>query len=76
MKERQCRLSKVPMGTNFAEKYAQMRNHTAHGDIEAIAPEDIVTFQMLRCFIYLLVMERAAVPSDKRKDIIRKLFLS
>ena len=76
VKERQCRLSKVPMGTNFAEKYAQMHNLTAHGDIEAIAPEDIVTFQMLRCFIYLLVMERAAVPSDKRKDIIRKLFLS
>lgn len=76
VKQRQCRFSKVPINTNLAAKYAETRNLTAHGGIEPITPEDIVTFQMLRCFIYLLVMERASVPSEKRKDIIRKLFLS
>ena len=55
-------------------KYAESRNQSAHGNIAPITQEDVVTFQLLRCFIYLLIMERAEVPCEKRKEIINKLF--
>ena len=74
IKEKYCRFTGVPADTDFAMKYAETRNRSAHGSIDSITPEDVVTFQMLRCFIYLLVMERASVPSEKRKEIIGKLF--
>lgn len=74
LKSKYCRFNQVSVQTDFAVKYAESRNRSAHGVVEAIRPEDVVTFQMLRCFIYLLVMERASVPSEKRKEIIKKLF--
>jgi len=42
--------------------------------IEPISNIDVVTFVLLRCFIYLLIMERADVPPVKMKEIIAKLF--
>lgn len=64
----------VSADTDFSEKYAEARNHSAHGVIEPIRDIDVVTFMILRCFIYLLIMERASVPSSKMKEIIAKLF--
>ena len=74
IKEKHCLYSKVPVDTNFAKHYSETRNSAAHGDIEAITPEDVVTFQLLRGFIYLLIMERVSIPSEKRKEIIGRLF--
>lgn len=69
-----CRRTGVAIDTDFSEKYAEARNHAAHGVIEPIRDTDVVIFMLLRCFIYLLIMERASVPSAKMKEIITKLF--
>lgn len=74
VKGKYCNFTGVPATTDFAMKYAESRNRSAHGNIEPITQEDVVTFQILRCFIYLLIMERAEVPCEKRKEIIKKLF--
>ncbi len=69
-----CLRTGISIDTDFAEKYAEARNHSTHGVIEPIRDIDVVTFMILRCFIYLLIMERASVPSTKMKEIIAKLF--
>lgn len=73
-KKKYCRQAGVAIDTDFSEKYAEARNHAAHGVIEPIRDTDVVIFMLLRCFIYLLIMERASVPSVKMKEIITKLF--
>lgn len=72
--KKHCRLTGVPLDTDFSGKYAEARNRSAHGVIEPISNIDVVTFVLLRCFIYLLIMERADVPPVKMKEIIAKLF--
>lgn len=74
VQKKHCRLTGVPLDTDFSEKYAEARNRSAHGVIEPIRNADVVTFVILRCFIYLLIMERASVPPAKMKEIIAKLF--
>lgn len=74
VKRKYCKFAGVPATTDLAMKYAESRNQSAHGNIAPITQEDVVTFQLLRCFIYLLIMERAEVPCEKRKEIINKLF--
>lgn len=74
MCKKYCSWAKIDETTDFAEKYAETRNNTAHGVIRKITPEDTITFQLLRCFIYLLILERAGVPKEKRTHIIKKLF--
>lgn len=69
-----CRGSNVPFQQSFAANYALMRNSTAHGTIQPIQNIDFVTYRMLRCFIYLLIMTRANIPSDSMKKIIEKMF--
>lgn len=74
IQKKHCRLTGVPLDTDFSGKYAEARNRSAHGVIEPISNIDVVTFVLLRCFIYLLIMERADVPPVKMKEIIAKLF--
>lgn len=74
VQKKHCRLNGVPLDTDFSEKYAEARNRSAHGVIEPVGNIDVVTLVLLRCFIYLLIMERAAVPPAKMKEIIAKLF--
>ncbi len=74
IQKKYCRHIGVPIDTDFSEKYVEARNHSAHGVIEPIENIDVVTFMLLRCFIYLLIMERASVPSTKMKEILGKLF--
>lgn len=74
IKKNYCYRLKIPNDVDFAEEYAKARNRSAHGVIEPIKNTDLVTFLLLRCFIYLLTMERASIPSEKRKKIITKLF--
>lgn len=70
-----CKSNAVSPTTDFADVYEKTRNQTAHGAIRKISPEGVVVFQLLRCFIYLLIFERANVPSEQRKLIVNKLFL-
>ena len=72
--KRICNESDIPFQQSFAENYATTRNNTAHGTIQPIENIDFVTYRMLRCFIYLLIMRRANVPSEKMKRIVEKLF--
>lgn len=69
-----CSGADVPFQQSFAEDYAVMRNSTAHGTIQPIQNIDFVTYRILRCFIYLLIMTRANIPSDSMKRIIEKMF--
>lgn len=70
-----CKSNAVSPTTDFADVYEKTRNQTAHGAIRKISPEGVVVFQLLRCFIHLLIFERANVPSEQRKLIVNKLFL-
>ena len=74
IQKKHCRLTGVPLDTDFSGKYAEARNRSAHGVIEPISNIDVVTFILLRCFIYLLILERADVPPVRMKEIIAKLF--
>ncbi len=74
IKTKLCKRTGVPLGMDFAENYSVERNRAAHGIIDPIESEDIVTFSLLRCFIYLLVMERASVSTSEMKKIMMKLF--
>ena len=69
-----CQSNAISPTTDFADVYEKTRNQTAHGAIRRITPEGVVVFQLLRCFIYLLILERAGVPSEKREEILKKLF--
>lgn len=72
--QRICGESEVTLQESFAKDYATMRNDTAHGTIHTIQNIDFVTYRMLRCFIYLLIMQRADVPAESMKRIVEKLF--
>lgn len=74
VQRRYCDRTGVPIDTDFAKKYAEARNRSAHGVIEPLEDVDIVIFLILRCFIYLLIMERADISPAKMKEIIAKLF--
>lgn len=71
-----CRIAKVESTEKikWAKEYSDTRNKTAHGTITLINAKDIVTYKMLLSFTYLLIMERAKLPENRRKAIIEKLF--
>lgn len=72
--EKHSRTNDVPKGVDFAQAYSDYRNSTAHGTIPPITKVEIVTYQLLRCFIYILILEHGGVPLEKIKDIISRLF--
>lgn len=72
--EKHSRTNDVPKGVDFAQAYSDYRNSTAHGTILPITKVEIVTYQLLRCFIYILILEHGGVPLEKIKDIISRLF--
>lgn len=72
--EKHSRINGVPENTDFAQAYSDYRNSTAHGTILPISKVEIVTYQLLRCFIYILILEQGDVPHERVKEIISKLF--
>lgn len=72
--KRYCNHAKVSLETDFATIYSRTRNDSAHGKMQRITAEGTITFQLLRCFIYLLILERAGIPREKREEILKKLF--
>lgn len=72
--ERYSRIGGIATDSDFAQAYASYRNCIAHGTILPISNLEIVTYQLLRCFIYILILERGLVPFEKIKGIISKLF--
>ena len=61
-------------GINLAKAYSIYRNNTAHGIIMPVSPAEVVTYQILRCFIYSLILEQCHVSTEKIQAIILKLF--
>ncbi len=59
---------------NLSDEYADFRNHLAHGDIIEMSDANIVNFNLMRVFIYCLILERSAISKDVRKKIVEKLF--
>lgn len=72
--EKYARTEGVDKDTNFAQAYANYRNSTAHGSISPISKNEKITFQLMRCFIYVLVLEYGGVPDEKIKKIIMRMF--
>lgn len=72
--EQICIDSQLPPQSGFAEEYSTTRNCIAHGSIKQLEPVDFATYRILRCFIYLLIMSKAGVPLESRKNIIKKIF--
>lgn len=59
---------------NLADEYAHCRNNLAHGDVIDINDANAVNFNLMRVFIYCLILERACISEDVRKWIVEKLF--
>lgn len=72
--EKHSRANGVSTSVDFAQAYSDYRNNIAHGTILPISNVEIVTYQILRGFIYILILERAGVPPQKIKEIVSKLF--
>lgn len=72
--QRICKTHSLSEDTNLAHAYALYRNQTAHGTIQKPGEVEIVTYQILRCFVYAMNMKRANIPSEKIKEVLRKMF--
>ena len=72
--EKYARIQGVDKNTDFAQAYADYRNRTAHGSIPPISKTETITFQLLNCFIYLLILEQGDVPHEKIKEILLRMF--
>lgn len=69
-----CKTYGIPEDANLAQFYASFRNQTAHGTIQKPGKIEIVTYQILRCFIYAINMKRANIPSERIKDVLHRMF--
>jgi len=72
--EKYARIEGVDKDTDFAQAYADYRNRTAHGSIPPISKTEVITFQLMKCFIYVLILEHGGVPLEKIKEIIVRMF--
>ena len=72
--QRICRTCGIPEGTDLAEAYASFRNQTAHGEIKRPGNVEIATYQILRCFVYVVNLRRAGVPQEKIKEVLKRMF--
>lgn len=67
-------LEEIDGSIDFAKAYADYRNSTAHGTILPISKVEKITFQLMRCFIYILILECGGVSNQKIKKIIMQMF--
>ena len=72
--EKHTRTEGIDKDTDFAQAYADYRNKTAHGSIPSISQTEKITFQLMKCFIYILVLEHGKVPRENIKEIIIRMF--
>lgn len=72
--QRICKTYSVSEDINLAQAYASFRNQTAHGTIQKPGEVEIVTYKILRCFVYVMNLKRANVPSERIKGILNKMF--
>lgn len=72
--EKYIRIEGISEDTDLALAYADYRNTTAHGTVLPISKTEIVTYQLMRCFIYILILEYGEVPNEKIKEIITRMF--
>ena len=64
----------VSEDTDLAGVYAAYRNQTAHGVIRRLENCDVVTYRILRGFIYVMNLKRANIPADRIKEIVGRMF--
>ena len=46
----------------------------AHGTVKRSEPIDVVTYSVLKYFVYTINLEKANIPSERIADMIRKVF--
>lgn len=71
---RVCRVNGIPEDADLADAYASYRNKTAHGIVQRPETIDVVTYSILRYFIYAMNLKKANIPPERIADIIRKIF--
>lgn len=72
--EKYIRMEGVDKDIDLAQAYADYRNSIAHGSILPISEAEKITFQLMRCFIYILVLECGEVPYENIKEIVKRMF--
>lgn len=72
--EKYIRMEGVDKDIDLAQAYADYRNSIAHGSILPISEAEKITFQLMRCFIYILVLECGEVPYKNIKEIVKRMF--
>lgn len=71
---RECNAYGIHEDADLAEAYALYRNDTAHGTLKRPEPIDVVTYSILRYFVYAMNLKKANIPPERIADIIRKVF--
>ena len=46
----------------------------AHGTVKRSEPIDVVTYSVLKYFVYTINLEKANIPSERIADMIWKVF--
>lgn len=68
------------MQINFASKpnlgkiFQDMRNGIGHGHPQSLEDIHVYTYQLARCMIYIMILDKVGVTHDKITQIIRKIF--
>jgi hypothetical protein len=59
---------------NLGRALSEMRNSIGHGTPIPMTGIHVAAFRIARCFIYVLILDKADVPHEKIKGIIDKMF--
>lgn len=65
---------KEPQNNNLGKIFSDMRNNIGHGNPTKIEEEHLLTFQLARCMIYVLILESSEINNEKILEILKKMF--
>ena len=58
---------------NFGYIFAKMRNSIGHGHPKGLEEIHVFTYQLARCMIYTMILDKAGISHDIIKVIIQKI---
>lgn len=60
--------------TNYGDIFAKMRNSIGHGHPKELEEVHVYTYQLARCMIYTMILDKAGISHEIIKSIIQKIF--
>lgn len=63
-----------PQNSNLGKIFSDMRNKIGHGNPTKIEEEHVLTFQLARCMIYVLILDSSEIEHVRILEILKKMF--